>query len=289
MRVRLLVVLLFALSSVVFGQEFRRAEVFGGYSYMNVDTEGLGDRVSAHGWAASLTVNVNRWLGVTADFSGHYKPNCGSVSGVTCRDYSYLFGPKLSYRIADSKAVLFAYGLVGGHNLGAGYAGLTASQDSLAFAVGGGFDYAMTRNISIRVAQVDYLFTRHLQTLGGTHQNNIRVAAGVVFAFGGASAVQADSASTTSTNARPMPSGNIEIPELELTGTNTDRGFLVTTVAQGGPAGVTSNDLVYSVNGIVVKTGAEIKAALGDGATAKVVFMLGRMTPVEREIRLKRP
>ena len=45
-------------------QDFPRAEVFGGYSYFNLDTLGLTSRQSLNGWEASVTGNMNRWIGV---------------------------------------------------------------------------------------------------------------------------------------------------------------------------------------------------------------------------------
>ena len=67
--------------------EFPRAQVFGGYSYFNLDTSGLTGRENFNGWNAQSTFNLNHWLGVTADFGGYY----GNVSGVGLHDYTYLF------------------------------------------------------------------------------------------------------------------------------------------------------------------------------------------------------
>jgi outer membrane immunogenic protein len=277
-RSRLLAVALFALLPSAYAQEFPRAEVFGGYSYLNIDTEGVGDRVSAHGWAASATVNVNSWLGVMADFSGHYKPDCASLSGLTCRDYSYLFGPKLSHRLPDSKAVPFGYGLVGAHNVGAGLLGVTVSQNSFAFAVGGGFDYAVTRNISIRVAQVDYLFTRHLQQIGGTHQNNIRAAAGVVFAFGAHHAV--NQPTTVDAPQVAQSGGLIEIPSLGIVGVrdSSQGGMAITSVLPNSPAakaGLTRGDVITGVNGKAVMYPEQVQsevAKTAPGASVRVRY-----------------
>src|SRR5580693_186983 len=57
-------------------QDVPRVEVFGGYSYLNIDlsslsnalnqagVSGVGDRQSLNGWEAAANVNFNRWIGV---------------------------------------------------------------------------------------------------------------------------------------------------------------------------------------------------------------------------------
>src|ERR1041384_4009495 len=74
-------------------QDYSRIEIFGGYSYLHVDTQGISNsslialctsiigatcpatfkvRPGFQGWEASGQFNLNRWFGVKADFSGHY-------------------------------------------------------------------------------------------------------------------------------------------------------------------------------------------------------------------------
>jgi hypothetical protein len=67
-----------------FGQDVPRAEVFGGYSYLNIDTNGLSSRQSANGWEAAISGNFNNWFGVEGDVAGYYK----TTAGVSVRDYS---------------------------------------------------------------------------------------------------------------------------------------------------------------------------------------------------------
>ncbi|HZQ18112.1 MAG TPA: hypothetical protein VFA90_05275 [Terriglobales bacterium] len=54
-------------------QVFPKAEIFGGYSYGNIQL--LSDRSSANGWHASATVNFYKWFGLTSDFGGLYGAN----------------------------------------------------------------------------------------------------------------------------------------------------------------------------------------------------------------------
>ena len=54
-------------------QETSKAEVFGGYQYLRVNSGIQGtDSVNLNGWNAALSGYFTRNLGVTADFSGNY-------------------------------------------------------------------------------------------------------------------------------------------------------------------------------------------------------------------------
>ena len=74
---RILVVLFFAtlLPYQALAQDAPRAEVFGGFQYFRANTgtdvENL-DHFNLNGWDASLSGYFNRYIGVTADFSGAY-------------------------------------------------------------------------------------------------------------------------------------------------------------------------------------------------------------------------
>src|SRR5258705_11145352 len=67
--------LLLVASLSAMAQDYPKAEVFGGYSFLPAD-----DRLSfrsacganLHGWNASVSANLSSWFGLTADFSGHY-------------------------------------------------------------------------------------------------------------------------------------------------------------------------------------------------------------------------
>ncbi len=63
------------------------------------------------------------------------------------------------------------------------------SDSTFAMAFGGGLDWKAGDHILVRVAQADYLYTKHDFSFGvpgiATHQNNIRLSAGIVYVFGG--------------------------------------------------------------------------------------------------------
>ena len=55
------------------GSEFYRAEVFAGYSFLSLDTNGATSRQNFNGWEASGLFNLSKWLGAEGDLSGYYE------------------------------------------------------------------------------------------------------------------------------------------------------------------------------------------------------------------------
>jgi opacity protein-like surface antigen len=161
-----------------------RVEVFGGYSYLNADQafEGLGSRSAFHGWNGAAVYNLSDWLGLEADVSGHFKRTCAATSGMTCQQLTFMGGPRISYRLGRIAA--FGHGLFGGGNFRASLAGNSASETKLAWAAGGGVDFAATELISVRLGQADYLMTRYDQGGVPARQNHFRISAGVVIRLG---------------------------------------------------------------------------------------------------------
>jgi Outer membrane protein beta-barrel domain len=147
--------LVFVFSALASAQE-SRADLFGGYSYLNIDTNGLtSSRQNANGWDASLSGNFNRWFAAEAEVAGYYK----DYGAVSVTDYSYGAGPRINFK------PLFVHALIGGDHLTGSAGGVSVSQDSLAGAFGGGVQWRVSGPFSIR-ASADYVFTRH-NILGG--------------------------------------------------------------------------------------------------------------------------
>ncbi len=179
--------LLFCLfvSGFAFGQD-SRGDLFGGYSYLNIDTNGLTSRQNANGWEASVSGNFNRWFAVEGSVSGYYKnysvnlENLGlGTLDVKVTDYSYAAGPRINLR------PIFIHALFGGDHLTGSAAGFSQSQDGLAGLAGGGVQWKVSGPWSVR-ASGDYVFTRH-NIFGGPSvtQNNVRASVGIVYSFGG--------------------------------------------------------------------------------------------------------
>jgi hypothetical protein len=192
------------------GIDTPKVEVFLGYSRFGTLTDKVvdGNRiVDMNGGSASVAYNFNRWIGLVADIGG-YDDNKVILTGSgtnepltldsTGRAYTYLFGPRLSYRNA-SRFTPFVQGLVGGIRAGevdaTGCVGspdciVLPIQNALAVAVGGGLDFRLTRHFSLRPVQAEYMMTRFADVAYGstgkaTTQNDLRLSSGIVFAFGG--------------------------------------------------------------------------------------------------------
>jgi hypothetical protein len=207
------------LSTLTSAQDFPKAEAFGGYSYLHVDTQGVSGssltnqcniafggacpvtfqiHPGFNGWSIALQANLNRWFGVKAQIAGQHgniitiKVNSTlpipAISIPKQHVYDFLFGPVVSHR--SEKYTAFVHGLVGAQHVGiseniavGGIGGFSAatSETDFAFALGGGLDLRASHHFAIRVAQFDY----ELVNTSGKHQNDFRYSGGIVFGFGG--------------------------------------------------------------------------------------------------------
>ncbi len=157
-----LVVLVGVCSLPVAAQDYPKGELFGGYQFTH-----LNPSVNANGWNASITGNVNKWLGISADFSGAYK-NGGKL-------HTVMAGPVFSMR-TSSNVTPFVHAL-----FGAGIAsGGGTSSTAFATALGGGLDVTVNEHVAVRLVQADWLLFR---SGGVTDKSNARVSAGLVFRF----------------------------------------------------------------------------------------------------------
>jgi Outer membrane protein beta-barrel domain len=162
-------------------QDYSRVEVFGGYSYARNQMSGP-NAFNFQGWNGEATINGNRYFGITADFSGHYKmiPGPGPVvsANTDTSIYHFLFGPQVRYRGADSKTSAFARFLVGGSHINMTPAGGTAFTDTqFTYGFGGGMDLNLTNRIGARLFQADYIRTH----FNSKRQNDVRLSFGVTF------------------------------------------------------------------------------------------------------------
>ena len=186
---RLAVLLL--VSSLCFAQEFSRYEVSGGVSYGGIDTS---DVKSPKGFAGSFATNVNRWLSMETSVGAQLQTQSvvlsGSTTSLNTGFYSFLSGPRLSYR--RGRVTPFAHGLFGWAR-SLDYTKATYNASNLTFTVpygnqlgaaaGGGMDYWVTPHIAVRT-QGDYFLTQPDGTFGFHMTNNFRIVGGIVFSFG---------------------------------------------------------------------------------------------------------
>src|ERR1700676_4559207 len=213
--------------SLVFAQDATpKVQVFGGYSFMRTGTGGLsasaldvdlhqypntfGIGSNFNGWNAEAQYNIDRWIGIVADFGGEYgAPFTAKAQGVsrlpTMTEYSFLAGPVVSYR-AKARITPYVHALFGWDRASFAASTITGTASpvtsiastytSFASVFGGGVDYKISRHFALRLGQVDYFHTTlDLNSLYGnafgpgrfqglpTHENNIRVSTGIAIWF----------------------------------------------------------------------------------------------------------
>jgi opacity protein-like surface antigen len=193
-------------------QQTPTVEVFAGYTFIHANLGSTQTAVFAgapagdpgvpsftvtsniHGGSSSVAYNLNNWFGLVADFGGSQisslNTSLGPSVNVDAKLFTYVFGPRFSYRkwktITPFGQVLFG----GAHITDVTAFGTTVAKSENAFAmtVGGGLDWNVTKLIAIRVGQVEYALTKFSNAfaLGSTSntQNNVRVSGGIVFRFG---------------------------------------------------------------------------------------------------------
>jgi hypothetical protein len=283
-----------AVSGFALGQD-SRADLYGGYSYVNIDTNGLSSRQNANGWEAAISGNFNKWFAVEGDVNGYYKTytsassycnsfTCAGAAIVKVTDYSYAAGPRINFK------PIFIHALFGGDHLTgtatvSGVSGSASeSQDGAAGLAGGGVQFKVSGHWSIR-ASADYVFTRH-NIFGGPSvtQNNYRAGAGIVYSFGRRHAAEpvaqpsAPPPVRTPTPAPQPPAPQPSTPHLTGAGMKLDAlGVKVTLVRSAGAeitdeapngvaalAGLHPGDVINMVDGKPVRTPMELATELAN-------------------------
>jgi Outer membrane protein beta-barrel domain len=157
-------------------------EVSGTYSYIRANAANSGGGYNLNGGSASFAYNFSDRIAVVAD-GGVYRFG-GLPSGLDSTMYTYLFGPRFTFRKVR-RVTPFAQVLLGGGCLNASSGGINAGENGFSMAIGGGVDCPFQRRFSIRLIQAEYLLTRFDRVTGvSATQNDVRVSAGLVFRFG---------------------------------------------------------------------------------------------------------
>jgi len=160
-------------------------EVFAGYSFLSneiavVDDEDFNQLV--HGYAGSVTFNLNRNFGILADFSGHNGSLTRSGTHQTEDQYYFLFGPVVSHsfgkaRISGHVTVGVAKKHYGENFSGEGF--FNVKEHDFAVGAGGAFDWMFSDRWGWRVLQFDYL----MSDFTFERVNNVRGSTGIIVRF----------------------------------------------------------------------------------------------------------
>ena len=151
-------------------------EVGLNYSGLHVNSANFDNQRNGNGGSGYFEYNLNRTVGLVADFGGYANTRFDN------RLMTYMFGPRFNWR--HSRLTPYAQFLFGGAYTWSDPQYAT-TQNSFATAAGGGLDYRLTDHIALKPVQVEYVMTQIDSVNGfGSHQNDVRYSAGVVFRFG---------------------------------------------------------------------------------------------------------
>ena len=196
------------IGTAVWSQEWPKVEVGGDYSYMRFAPSGPYTKGhSLNGGGGSIVYNWNEYLGIKMDLQGYTSnhtgfsipPNLtfprGLTGNVQGNLFTYLFGPQFKVRAHGIQP--FAHLLFGGAHTNVygnafkslcqpvvGNCGVVKAPTAEAFAMdfGGGVDIPISRTVSFRPVQIDYVLTRYSNPFTKTNnQNNFHYSAGIVF------------------------------------------------------------------------------------------------------------
>jgi hypothetical protein len=153
-------------------------EIGANYSWLHVNAPSNSYTRTGNGGSGYIEYNVSKTVGLVADFGGY----ANTRTGIDDRLLTYMFGPRFNWRHA--KLTPYAQFLFGAAYLWNG-ANYNNTQNSFATAAGGGLDWQVSNHIAIKPIQVEYVMTQIDNKDGfGSHQNDIRYSAGVVFRVG---------------------------------------------------------------------------------------------------------
>lgn len=160
-------------------QEGRGFDVSGTYQFVRFNPGNGADGENCQGGSGSVGAYFSARIGVVGEFGGCKLT--GLPSGFTAHELSYLFGPRVYFPMSRGRVFPFIQVLAGGDRFSGGVSGAgSSSSNAFAMAAGGGADVTLTKHVSLRAVQVDYLYTH----FGGESQNNFRIQTGIVYRFG---------------------------------------------------------------------------------------------------------
>jgi hypothetical protein len=172
MRIALtLAVFLLASSPLAIAQIRSPLDLSGGYSL--VRHQAIEENV--HGWVASATVPVYRWLSVTGEGSGGYKNLPILGTDLNLKVHSLMGGPRVSLR-RSARLSPFAHLLLGSVRASGSLFDETDSTTEFALQPGGGVDLWLSGRAGVRIGG-DYR-----RVLADEASNEFRLTLGIVIA-----------------------------------------------------------------------------------------------------------
>jgi hypothetical protein len=158
-----------------------RVDFFAGYSFVHTEPGAELSTFNANGGVGSVALNFTNFLAGVVEVGGVHATNIGGAD-VDATAETVMAGPKIML-FHSSPLSPFAQVLVGFVHTNPGYSQQPINHNTFAVAPGIGLDWNATRHIGIRLAQVDYLFTRMPANAGQVNWNNFRYSGGIIFRF----------------------------------------------------------------------------------------------------------
>ena len=158
-----------------------------GYTYQGSQPTFGGSWFGLNGGRSDLLFPLTRHFGIVTELNGTHTDSIPSLgSGLTM--LTYMAGPRFSMSLhrgrEAGRIVPFTQVLFGGVHATEGAfpssSALKSTANSFAMSAGGGLQVGLSRRISLRLIQADYLYTR-LPNLLDNYQNSYRIGAGIVF------------------------------------------------------------------------------------------------------------
>ena len=162
-------------------------EVGAAYNYVrtNLPVDGCGC-FALNGGSGWVAFNFSHSVGIVGEIASQHASNI-SGSGADLTLTSFLAGPRYRWT-GGGRFAPFVQGLVGAAHasgsLAPGNSGIPGSANAFALIAGGGLDIGIIPHIALRAFEADYYLTRFDNGMND-HQNNLRIAAGVIIRFGG--------------------------------------------------------------------------------------------------------
>lgn len=180
-KVAFLLALVFLLSLSAAAQDVPKVDLFAGYSFVHTEPGIALPSFNANGGVGSVALNLTSWGSLVVEAGGVHATNIGGAD-VDATAETVMAGPKISL-FHRSSLTPFAQALFGFVHTNPGFSQTTINHNTFAMAPGVGLDWNATRHFGIRLAQVDYLFTRMPTSTNQVNWNNFRYSAGVVIRF----------------------------------------------------------------------------------------------------------
>jgi len=269
-----------------------KVELYGGYSFFQPDSDIHGQRPGAllplssrlesapRGFGGSLTLNFNRWLGLTLDGSHHWCCDGTTLASRLSRAgfSNFSAGPKVTFR--SKRVSPFFEVLVGAHRLEP-----QAFRDitKLGFMFGGGLDVNLSRHVALRLVRVDYVYSNYRfgspTVTPETEIRGLRLQAGLNFMFGGGEPPLGPSASCS---VQPTEVFAGESVTVTATGSNFSPKRTVKYSWNGTGVKVTGSDASVQIDTTGLQPGSYgVTANLNDGRKTGFASCSARFTVKE--------